>query len=93
MTNKELKEIAHAIVWNVWEGKKTYQFPKGFKVTPDEDKLLANYIKEESDKLLTMLEAERKQQEAEWKQQEAKWKQREADRYTNRYNVFPIGEA
>lgn len=85
MTKKELKDIAHAIVWNVFEEKETYQFPKGFfdKLTPDEDKLLVNYINGESDRLQTMLR----------KQWEAERKQREADRYTNYYNFFPLGEA
>ena len=85
MTKKELREIAHAIVWNVFEGKKTYQFPKGFfnTMTQNNVDLLASYIDIESAKLQKWLN----------KQKEAEQIQLEADRYAFYYNTFPIGEA
>jgi len=85
MTKKELREIAHAIVWNVFEGKKTYQFPKGFfnTMTQNHVDLLASYIDFESAKLQKWLN----------KQREVKQKRAEADRYAFYYNTFPIGEA
>ena len=85
MTKKELREIAHAIVWNVFEGKKTYQFPKGFfnTMTQNSVDLLASYIHFESAKLQKWLN----------KQREAEQIQLEADRYAFYYNTFPIGEA
>jgi hypothetical protein len=85
MTKKELREIAHAIVWNVFEGKKTYQFPKGFfnTMTQNNVDLLASYIHFESAKLQKWLN----------KQREAEQIQLEADRYAFYYNTFPIGEA
>ena len=85
MTKKELREIAHAIVWNVFEGKKTYQFPKGFfnTMTQNNVELLASYIDIESTKLQKWLN----------KQKEAEQIQLEADRYAFYYNTFPIGEA
>jgi hypothetical protein len=85
MTKKEIREIAHAIVWNVFEGKKTYQFPKGFfnTMTQNNVDLLASYIHFESAKLQKWLN----------KQREAEQIQLEADRYAFYYNTFPIGEA
>jgi hypothetical protein len=85
MTKKELREIAHAIVWNVFEGKKTYQFPKGFfnTMTQNNVDLLASYIHFESAKLQKWLN----------KQREAEQIQLKADRYAFYYNTFPIGEA
>ena len=85
MTKKELREIAHAIVWNVFEEKKTYQFPKGFfnTMTQNNVDLLASYIDIESTKLQKWLN----------KQKEAEQIQLEADRYAFYYNTFPIGEA
>ena len=85
MAKKELMEIAHAIVWNVFEEKKSYQFPKGFfdTVTQNEVDLLASYIDEESAKLQEWLN----------KRAEAEQKQLEADRYAYYYNIFPIGNA
>ena len=85
MTKKELREIAHAIVWNVFEEKKTYQFPKGFfnTVTQNDVDLLTSYIHFENAKLKKWLN----------KQKEAEQIQLEADRYAFYYNTFPIGEA
>lgn len=85
MTKKELREIAHAIVWNVFEGKKTYQFPKGFfnTMTQNNVDLLASYIHFENAKLQKWLN----------KQREAEQIQLEADKYAFYYNTFPIGEA
>lgn len=92
MTKKELKDIAHAIVWNVFEGKKTYQFPKGFfnTMTQNNVDLLASYIDIESTKLQKWLN---KQRDVEQKRAEAEQIQLEADRYAFYYNTFPIGEA
>lgn len=85
MAKKELMEIAHAIVWNVFEEKKSYQSPKGFfdTVTQNEVDLLASYIDEESAKLQEWLN----------KRAEAEQKQWEAYRYAYYYNIFPIGNA
>lgn len=92
MTKKELKEIAHAIVWNVFEEKKTYQFPKGFfdTIAQKDVDLLTSYIDIESAKLQKWLN---KQREDEQKRAEAEQIQLEADRYAFYYNIFPIGEA
>ncbi len=92
MTKKELREIAHAIVWNVFEGKKTYQFPKCFfnTMTQNNVDLLASYIDIESTKLQKWLN---KQRDVEQKRAEAEQIQLEADRYAFYYNTFPIGEA
>lgn len=92
MEKKELKEIAHAIVWNVFEEKKAYQFPKGFfnSVTQNEVDLLTNYIKVESAKLQEWLN---NQAEAEHKRAEAERKLHEAERFAYYYNIFPVGEA
>ena len=92
MTKKELREIAHAIVWNVFEGKKTYQFPKGFfnTMTQNHVELLASYIDFESAKLQKWLN---KQREVKQKRAEVEQIQLEADRYAFYYNTFPIGEA
>ncbi len=92
MTKKELREIAHAIVWNVFEEKKTYQFPKGFfnTVTQNDVDLLTSYIHIENAKLKKWLN---KQREVRQKRAEVEQIQLEADRYAFYYNTFPIGEA
>ena len=85
MTKKELKDIAHAIVWNAIEGKKLYQFPKDFFYTAKQNEvdLLADCINKESTKLQELLK----------KQFEAEDKRWEAERYAYNYNIFPMGKA